>query len=58
MGSRKTLDMPLPKLVNLNVFSDGVQFHMSNRVNAPLFQISEGSEIVAAIVNAAAQSLE
>ena len=31
---------------------------MSNRVNAPLFQISEGSEIVAAIVNAAALSLE
>jgi len=57
MGSRKTLDMPLAKLVNLNVFSDGVQFHMSNRVNAPLFQISEGSEIVAAIVNAAAQRI-
>jgi hypothetical protein len=57
MGSKKTIDMPLPKLVNLNVFSDGLQFHMSNRVNPPLFQLDQ-SEIVAAIVNAAAQRLE
>jgi hypothetical protein len=57
MGSRKTLDMPLAKLVNLNVFTDGVQFQMSNRVNPPLFQIDH-SEIVAALVNAAAQRLE
>jgi hypothetical protein len=57
MGSRKTLDMPLTKLVNLNVFEDGVQFQMSNRVNPPLFQL-EYSEIVAALVNAAAQRLE
>jgi hypothetical protein len=58
MGSRKTMDMPLTKLVSLNVFTDGVQFHMSNRVNAPLFQITEGSEIVAAVLNVAAQRLE
>ena len=57
MGSRKTIDMPLAKLVNLNVFTDGVQFHMSNRVNPPLFQTDQ-SEIVAALVNAAAQRLE
>jgi hypothetical protein len=57
MGSRKTLDMPLAKLVNLNVFTDGVQFQMSNRVNPPLFQTDQ-SEIVAALVNAAAQRLE
>ena len=57
MGSRKTLDMPFPKLVNLSVFDDGLQFHMSNRVNPPLFQLDR-SEIVAAIVNAAAQRLE
>jgi hypothetical protein len=57
MGSRKTLDMPLTKLVNLNVFDDGVQFQMSNRVNPPLFQLDH-SEIVAAVVNAAAQRLE
>jgi hypothetical protein len=37
MGSRRTVDMPYSKLVNLTVYSDGVQFHLSNRVNAPLF---------------------
>jgi hypothetical protein len=57
MGSRKTLDMPLTRLVNLNVFEDGVRFQMSNRVNPPLFQLDH-SEIVAAVVNAAAQRLE
>lgn len=58
MGNRKTIDMPLQKLANLGVFTDGVQFHMSNRVNAPLFQIDEGGDVVAAVVNAAAQRLE
>jgi hypothetical protein len=57
-GSRKTLDMPYSKLVNLSVFHDGLQFHLSNRVNAPLFQIPRGSEVVAAIVNTAAQRAE
>jgi hypothetical protein len=47
----------LAKLINLNVFTDGVQFQMSNRVNPPLFQTDQ-SEIIAAIVNAAAQRLE
>ncbi len=32
-----------------------LQFHLSNRVNAPLFKGPSGSEVVAAIVNAAAQ---
>jgi hypothetical protein len=54
-GSPKTVDMPYSKLVNLTVYSDGIVFHLSNRVNAPLFMISKGSDVVAAVVNAAAQ---
>lgn len=57
IGSRKTVDMPYAKLDNLTVYSDGIQFHLSNRVNAPLFTMRSGSEMVAAIVNAAAQRL-
>jgi hypothetical protein len=57
-GSRKTVDMPYAKLVNLTVYKDGIQFHLSNRVNAPLFKIAQGSDIVAAIVNMAAQRVE
>jgi hypothetical protein len=54
-GTRKTVDMTYSKLVNLSVYADGVQFHLSNRVNAPLFRIPNGSDIVAVIVNVAAQ---
>jgi hypothetical protein len=35
IGNKKTLDLPYAKLVNLMVFSDGVQFHESNRQTAP-----------------------
>jgi hypothetical protein len=57
-GTRKTADMPYSKLINLTVYSDGLQFHLSNRVNAPLFTMPAGAHIVAAIVNVAAQRLE
>jgi hypothetical protein len=52
-GERKTVDMPYSKLVNLTVYSDAIVFHLSNRVNAPMFAIA--SDVVAAVVNAAAQ---
>lgn len=55
MGSRKTVDMPYTKVVNLTVYADGIVFHLSNRVNAPLFVIKSGSDLVAAVVNRAAQ---
>lgn len=57
-GARKTVDIALAKLVNLDAFSDGLIFHVSNRVNAVIFKIAEGSDVIAAIVNAAAQRLE
>jgi hypothetical protein len=52
IGARKTIEMPYPKLASLGVFTDGIQFHQSNRVNAPLFTVPNG-EAVAAVVNAA-----
>lgn len=54
MGSRKTVEMPYSKVVNLSVFDNGVQFHLSNRVNAPMF-ILERPDVLAALVNAVAQ---
>ena len=38
--SRQTIEMLYSKLVNLSVYTDGLQFHLSNRVNAPLFKIA------------------
>ena len=57
-GTGKTVEMLYSKLVNLTVYSDGLQFHLSNRVNAPLFKIPQGTHIIAAIVNSAAQRAE
>jgi hypothetical protein len=53
-GQRKTLDLPYAKLANLNVFTDGISFNMTNRQTVPLFRVPSG-QVVAAIINAAAQ---
>jgi len=55
-GARKTLEMQYAKLANLNVYTDGVQFHVTNRQTAPLFTV-RNAEVVAAIINAATQRL-
>ncbi len=53
-GQRKTLDLPYAKLANLNVFTDGISFNMTNRQTVPLLKVPSG-QVVAAVVNAAAQ---
>jgi hypothetical protein len=54
----KTIELPYAKLMNLEVFSDGVRVHASNRQNAPLFKVEHGvGEVIAATVNAAMQKL-
>lgn len=54
LGNRKTLEFAHGKLLNLTVFSDGLQFHVSGRTGAPLFTGFDG-EVVAACLNQAAQ---
>lgn len=56
LGSRKTVEVPYSKLISLEVFEDGIRFHLSNRKNAPLFKTESGHPI-AAVVNAAIQRL-
>ena len=57
MGN-KTIELLYAKLLNIDVFSDGIRFHVSNRQNAPLFKVEEGrGDVVAATVNAAMQQL-
>jgi hypothetical protein len=57
MGTKKTMEMPYSKLASLSVFTDGVQFHQTNRVNAPVFRLevkgTHAGEVVAAVVHAA-----
>ncbi len=54
VGSKRTVEMPYSKLRGLGVFVDGIEFHMSNRTNAPLFRVERG-EAVAAALDAAFQ---
>jgi hypothetical protein len=58
MGN-KTMELSYAKLMNMDVFSDGVRVHVSNRQNAPLFKVDPGvGEVIAATVNAAMQKVE
>jgi len=56
LGAKKTIELPYAKLVNLTLFSDGVQFHESNRQTAPVFLVS-APDVAAAFIHAAAQRL-
>lgn len=56
LGSKRSLEIPYNKLLSVEVFEDGVRFHLSNRKNAPLFRLENGHPVVA-VVNAAMQRL-
>jgi hypothetical protein len=54
LGSRKTMEVPYAKLMNIDVFTDGVRLHASNRQKAPLFRVESGmGDVIAATLNAA-----
>jgi hypothetical protein len=53
-GLRKTMEMPYTKLIDLNVYTDAIQIHLSNRQNPPMFRVTDGP-MVAAAINAAIQ---
>lgn len=57
MGDKRTMEIPLAKLLNLDMFEDGVRLHASNRQRAPLFRLQEHSaDVFAATVNAVTQA--
>lgn len=51
-GMRQSVECLYSKLVGVNVFDDGIQFHVSNRKNATLLRVGDG-HLVAAVVNTA-----
>lgn len=56
-GDRKTVEIQFSKLLSLNVFEDGIQFHISNRQTAPLFRLEPGIPgCVAATISATAEA--
>lgn len=55
-GQRQSIEMPYTKLLRLQVFNDGIQFHLSNRKKAPLFKLGDGlGSALAAAINASCQ---
>jgi hypothetical protein len=57
LGSKKTSEVLYSKLVGLEVFSDGIRLHASNRQNALLFKAPNVGDAIAATINAAMQAL-
>lgn len=58
MGEKRAIEIPLAKLLNLDMFEDGVRLHASNRQRAPLFQLqSNTADVFGATVNAVMQEL-
>ena len=55
--TRKTVEVSFAKLLGMNVYSDGIQFHVSNRQNPSFFRVESGP-MVAAAVNGATQRLD
>jgi hypothetical protein len=56
MGAAKTQEFSYAKLVGLDVFTDGVRLHVSNRQTASLFRVPNG-EVLAALIHAAMRPL-
>jgi hypothetical protein len=55
-GQRKSVEVPYPKMLDLNVYTDAVQFHVSGRQNPSMLRVGDGP-MVAAVINAASQRL-
>jgi hypothetical protein len=51
-GMSQSVECLYAKLVGINVFDDGIQFHVANRKNATTLRVGDG-HLVAAMVNAA-----
>ena len=58
LGERKTLDMPFSKLMGMELYSDGVRLSLSNRQTAPLFKVTCSTDVLGALLNAAAQEAQ
>jgi hypothetical protein len=55
-GPRRTQECRYDKLIDVNVYRDAIELHVSNRQKPSLFQVKSGP-MIAAAVNAAAQKL-
>jgi len=57
LGSKRSLEFAYGKLLDIHVFSDGIRLAVSNRQTPSTFQLDGSSDLIAAVINAAAQKL-
>ena len=55
-GERKSIEVAYAKLLDMNVYTDGIQFHVTNRQTPTMFRVTSGP-MIAAVVNGATQKL-
>ena len=55
LGSNKTVEIPYDKILSMDIFDDGIRFHLSNKKGALFFKLESG-HTVAAIINASMQN--
>jgi hypothetical protein len=58
LGSRKTVDMPFVKVMGMELYTDAIQFSLSNRQSAPLIRVTINTDVLGALVNAAMQAAD
>lgn len=56
LGETKTAEMLYSKLIGMQQYSDAISFSVSNRQNASLIKVTINTEVLTALINAAAQS--
>jgi hypothetical protein len=54
-GASRTVECAYPKLIDLDVYSDGIGIHVSNRQKPTVLRVRDGN-VIAAVVNAAMQT--
>ncbi|MDO8531236.1 MAG: hypothetical protein Q7T26_03565 [Dehalococcoidia bacterium] len=54
LGSKRSVEMPYKRLLQVEVFSDGIRLHLANRVSTPTFVVENG-DVVACAINTAIQ---
>ena len=57
LGSKRSLEFAYPRQLDIHVYSDGIRLAVSNRQAPSIFQLEGSSELLAAIINAAAQKV-
>ncbi len=58
LGSKRSLEFAYPKLLDIHVYSDGIRLAVSNRQTPSVFELDGNSDVIAAILNAAAARLQ